>query len=836
MVKYPHLDGNESDFPDLGNVNVYEYDNQIDYSRFDYSQMRVQVCSVPWDMGEAHIGARTISGIGNVVFFGTEAKRDAWFDAIPDSHCYRFDTKYRNLHRTNGSQGEIRVPLPFDVACQYNYVAVSYEMVANANSPLQYENSTGKRKWFWFIREVESVAPNTTILHLMLDAWQTFIYGVTISNMILERGHAPMIATKTDSYLADPIGRCSNLLAEDVNFGEANITTKTASHVFNTGTMYACIVTAANAYTGSWGTKAAGTWQTPARFHFQPQGGTGSIAFAIPAANLTTFLNQVDVDAPQFAQCIQGVFFASADLLTLGTSFTFCGQTCQLVSADYHQINVHSIAKSDFGYPSKYADMAKLYTWPYAYIRLTDENGDGVDLHVEDTDGTVKIEQGMSVIYPWININAHVSSTGKAVRRQVSFTNATTRNMPIGGNWHELLMSWDVPVFGVFQDAKLNNDYGTHFDRAQNAFAASNDYANAIASATATQTNEVNSAGTARDNAYNDAANVIATGNLQVTLNNAQTTVGNTRANADSLEDQMLSAGLTASASVFTSNTTNNQIDYQYATGAIAAASSAVSGAISGGTTMAAGGPVGAAVGALAGGLTGGVSSVLSTAAGVNFASAQASESQNQMSRNNTASQTNSINMTSNAITKANADNTASNAYTTGSSAQSAGTIRSNANNSYSTDTTNAANTYNANSANASRNLATRNQENTNQVNQAALGAPVDFGTFSDGQTVATKPMGVFSNVITQNDYAIACAGDEFARYGYMLNRQWSFDGDWNVGKYFTYWKLSDFWVTGLSTPDMYMDMLRFFLYGGVTVWRSPEHIGNIDIYENMEV
>ena len=94
--------------------------------------------------------------------------------------------------------------------------------------------------------------------------------------------------------------------------------------------------------------------------------------------------------------------------------------------------------------------------------------------------------------------------------------------------------------------------------------------------------------------------------------------------------------------------------------------------------------------------------------------------------------------------------------------------------------------------------------------------------------------MALFANVVTQDDHAILTAGDEFLRYGYRLDRQWDFDGDWNVGRYFTYWKLSDFWVKGLSVSDLYMDKLRFFLFGGVTVWRRPEDIGSVTIYDNF--
>ena len=111
-------------FPHIDNVNVYKYDNELDYARFDYTQMRLQVCSVPWDMGEAHIGNRTISGIGNVVYFGSKEERDKWFDEIPDSECYRFETKFKELHKSL----LIDVPIPYDMCARHNYLRVIYRL------------------------------------------------------------------------------------------------------------------------------------------------------------------------------------------------------------------------------------------------------------------------------------------------------------------------------------------------------------------------------------------------------------------------------------------------------------------------------------------------------------------------------------------------------------------------------------------------------------------------------------------------------------------------------------------------------------------------------------
>ena len=108
------------------------------------------------------------------------------------------------------------------------------------------------------------------------------------------------------------------------------------------------------------------------------------------------------------------------------------------------------------------------------------------------------------------------------------------------------------------------------------------------------------------------------------------------------------------------------------------------------------------------------------------------------------------------------------------------------------------------------------------------------YGSFANGDGAANKPIALFAHIVTQSKSAISSAGDEMLRYGYHLDKQWDFDGDWNVGKYFTYWKLRDFWVSNLNVPDMYMDKLRFFLFGGVTVWRDPSDIGKRTVYDNF--
>lgn len=802
MPEFPHL--KDPRFPNVGNVDVYKYQNDFDYGRYDNAQMRIQICAVPWDMGEAHIGNRTISGIGNVVWFETEENRDAWFDAIPDTDCFRFETKYKQLHRDN----EIFVPVPFDVASLYNYLVVDYAPFAAQDDLIDYETPNGLRKWFWFIREVEFVAPNTTKLHLLNDAFQTFMYRMHFSGMILERGHAPLFATTTDKYLANPRENNVGLLAEDVNFGEApTVVTDTRSHVFNYDVL-ACIVTSANP-TSAWGSKDNGNWKTPALASYAVNGVPSYMVFAMGVSSLNGFLTTIDNDIPQFKQSVKGVFFAPSELLALGATFTFAGVTCRYVSTSNKVIDFVDIDKSLFGYPTQYADLAKLYTWPYACFSVTDENGNSDIVKIEDTAGSLDISAAMSLAYPAIQIQAHLLGNG-GPQSTLSFTNITAKSLRIGGRWYETLHSWDVPLFGIVQSGAKRYDYSTYYDREQQETALGNAYSSALASAD-----------TARDNAYASADTVTANAALQTTANSAMTAAGNTMASADTQTGQTLNTNTTNNAITYTNTSANNTIELKDATAAASQASNAISAAASAGASIASGNIAGA-ITSVASGI--GQAAVINATneAGVNYTAAQAAASNtnnrfNAIDTNVAAAETNQ-----HAITAANSRLAASNALTSGAAANNAATIKGNADRTRTTDR-----------ANAGRTRDTARSAITNGINQGAMDAPQEFGLVANTAQATTKPIALVCNAMTQSANAIAMAADEFLRYGYYYGRQWIFDGNWNVGRHFTYWKLKDIWVKGLNIPDMYVDKLRFFLFGGVTVWRRPEDIGQVTIYDN---
>ena len=807
MPNFNYLPNSKSGFPHINNVDTYKYDNDFDYGRFNYDQMSLTVCSVPWDMGEAHVGNRTISGIGNVVYFGSKEERDAWFKAIPDTECYRFTTKFKELHR----DGFIDVPIPYDMCAKHNYLVVHYEKFANEDSPVMYEGDDGLRDWFWFIREVEVLAANTTRLHIMDDAFQTWIYDVDITGMILERGHAPMFAMRTDEYLDNPIENNAYLLTEDVNFGEASIVKHIDALALNAGsTMYACIATTALP-TADWGTKAAGTWNTPAPSYVNQQGAPSVFVFAVTVGSLNTFLANVDAYVPQFKQTVQGVFFASSDLITTNGTFTFADTTCYYIRAGRTTLDLIDLDKDQFGYASDYADIAKLYTSPYAYISVTDENGREDIIRIEDTGGSLDVNAALSLAYPFVNIDAHLLGVGGSATKTIAFKNLDTHFFTASGRWFDTVRSWGVPVFAVVQESEVNYDYATHFDREQRVVDYQTAYNNAIASAAANKGNADDSAQALIDNAdtttTTNTAKVNRSNQSEWDDYNAQETYNNTIYR----EDNAVITG-TASSQI--------AANAQQATVGMAAGAANAAGNVVG--SIASLDPMGS------------VSSLASAAVGAVTTMASTSITNNALAANATITQVaNRVHATeANNLTSAKTTNHTGAA--TDLTDLDNDTIETIAATNAATLIGNAARTQGAENANAARTQAQAQSAIANDLAQAALSAPLQFGTFTGGDTATTKPIALFAHVITQSKSAIESAGDEFLRYGYALDKQWPFDGEWNVGRYFTYWKLRDFWVSNLNVPDLYMDKLRFFLFGGVTVWRNPDDIGRVSIYDNF--
>lgn len=532
--RFPHM--SDTNFPDVQNVDAFKYRNEFDYSKYNRTQMRITICSVPWDVGLIHVGNAQIGGLGNVVYFESPDARDEYLNSIENK--FTWETKYRAYH----DDGYIEVPLPYEKCVLFNYCYIEYDTL-----PVDW-GTGGKNKFFFFIRSCEYLAPNTSKIEILRDTWQTYIYDVNITNMMLERGHAPLSIIDADRYLANPIGNTGYLLAEDVNYGGAMRPKYASNIVLNSENMQAVIVTSGN-LSDAWGAKGSGAWVTPGDTKML-DGVSSYHAYAIDAENLSGFLTYVKNNLPQFPQTVQGVFFVSGEFLD------FVGQAIRIwqyslfeVEQQTKELDLLELTKSQFGYGAKYEDLAKLYTYPYAYLEVSDENGNKQQLRIEETSGNLSLTVTTNLAYPFMKINAHMGGIGEGAGA-VTFANADSHTFNFDGRWYDYLYEWDIPSFAVIQSNSDYYDFSTYYDREQRAFEIDTAYRNALDSADVSKTNADASANTTKTNA--DASANVSKTNADASANTAKTNAdasalsananalaanSNTKTNADAKAD-----------------------------------------------------------------------------------------------------------------------------------------------------------------------------------------------------------------------------------------------------------------------------------------------------------
>ena len=152
------------------------------------------------------------------------------------------------------------------------------------------------------------------------------------------------------------------------------------------------------------------------------------------------------------------------------------------------------------------------------------------------------------------------------------------------------------------------------------------------------------------------------------------------------------------------------------------------------------------------------------------------------------------------------------------------------------TETNNATYDRNASVTAAKADLVQKQLEVENQYKNARLHAPVKYsdysGTFSQD---ALKRRGVRFNIRTQSKSVIAQTGDAMLRFGYALHRVWDMKNGFHYGKHFTFWKAEDIWINdGNGVANTATNTIGQILMKGVTVWKNPDEIGMIGIYDNI--
>lgn len=805
--EFPHLD--DTRFPDLQTANVYKYRNELDYDRYEVST-KIKLLNVPW-----------CGDYDNAVYFETREERDKWFDSQKGA-VKEMPTMFRLY-----ADGDIKVELPIDECMEYNYVIIDY-----GKAPYQ-DKETKYSKMFYFISDMKQDSVNTTRLQLEVDYWTTCVYDMGITYVNLERGHAPMAETDADTYLGNPLENSEFLLTDDVSYGYLQRVTDTENVIFND-------------YTGNLEDMTLGfqtsasmekSWQIdgnpciPTAAFESSQAFSSVDPFVIDSlAQWEAFRDTVIEQCPQFFETVKGMFIVPKKLLTYSTSFEFCGFTCHFLASHGDKLQGGiKLEKEMFGYPGEYSDIAKLYTYPYAAIEVTDFKGSTMQIRVEDTAGSVEVRTMMCDMYPFLGIEAYLTGIGSGGRSELRFQNNFTHTMTIGGRYYDFSTKWNIPVFSV----QLTPQADWELD------------GKIAADATIANVNTQLTLDKANMDLSNQATKDMTANNQQV-----ERSVFNI---AKWLQQANGEFGKILAADLF-----KTDVDY----GTTTMTNTSIGSLVSAGVGVVEGfahGAAGAAIAtkqkdadkamnnAIAGDMVSGAANAINTGVNVVVSSLNYAA---LVTKNRAALEAYWGDMDS---SFGGATGSGYNYYTwknttdfdykrilAGQAAIAGGSYASYGN-STGTSITETVTGTNEIGIKLKQDVYDNTKEAQTETsartydakrNQTYLSNHPTFGQLTGTPDIISKPFGLSFNAVTQSKNAIRQAAEQFMRYGYTLNMQWKV-GSFNVMPRFSYWKCSSVYCDDSGVYEGGQAMVKSILERGITVWRNPDDIGRISIYEN---
>ena len=794
--KFPHLTGAPDAFGP--GREVYEQiPGEFDQSRWADDVAHVRLTSVPW-----------CGDYDNVVAFSSDEARDAWLDA---REGYAFDSAWRRP-----PEGSYKVEVPYTTALIYNYLVIDYPTPTSEKKPLPGTSPERFSRLCYFVTDARPSAGSTTELEIELDVWTTFMGRLDVSYLQLVQGHAPMTEVSPDAFLDDPLSNSTHLLVPDVGAGEARVPATAGTCVLDDETVTLVITTAQ--LEGSWGSKYGGTPAEPVSRMGAPASPEAWIV-----SDLEAFLTAVTSQHPSFLQTVLAVASVPSQLVTAGASATFCGQAVRLAVPRNATLDLINLSVSDFGYADEYKGIAKLYTSPYAHLEIADETGSVTVVRVEDTTGRLDVRASLSLAWPYLSVDTNVVGMGRASSSLAWEVLGDAAANTLAGRWYDTLSRHDVPLFAVRESSETSYDWSAHWTNEQRRTAAANANASSLASNA-----------TARTNAANSASNITANNAVNVAANNELAT----RAQSAAAEGAQLTTDKLSVDTQQDINASSAAYEADQAGLAVAASNNNAQ-ATAGAASTIISGVAEVAANALSGDIGGAVGAAVSTVG----AGAQQYVAWNAANASIAVSQSNSSTIYNTTIATALTKSNAARNYTTQASALTQNTNVANvgtqndaatsiAGNNASLINQNAANAKSTADSNANRTLSTALSAIANDTAQAALGDVITHGEQRPGSS-GVRPMMVQATVVTQAPGEIALAGDHMLRYGYACDFAWHVT-DWCPCERFCFWRASDVWMSGAgNVAERYQQQLKSILLRGVTVWKDPNDIGSVSVYDN---
>lgn len=845
-MDFPHLQ-NATVFPDTDTRVYGQYRNVFDYNVWTPNTV-IKLCRVNW-YDDYH----------DVVKFTDDDTRDAWFDKL-DGETVKLTT---NMYIARADADGIKLPVPYMTAQQYNYIVVdfSHDII---NTP--YQKTDVQTRYHFFITSVRAEAPNTTTCTLMRDVWTDYINSTTINGLLLSRGHAPLTETTPQELLKNPRANCRDFTLPDVDFGNAasNVRKSTPFNLQN-GTRYICLAATfssgqlqamsgmrgANiadsdpAYSNNDGTVNGFSWGA-GNIDTSNVTGAGTSYNTIDnltASNVTMYAlesSKISGDYfdtlftyyPHIMSQITAVFVATANMMRLGNVVNVNGVEWHTVSGTRTKISDIDLTINDFGYATEYAAITRLYLAPYAYLEVSDNIGNKTRVEIADC-GRLSVQTVTSLSYPILRQIAWLDGIGSDGDASIGITaiNGTniTGNVP-NADVLKTLISHDIPTYALQRRA---------ID-AHRADAYNREVAQARENAIVSYENGARSANTARDNTYRSSTAAVsntaranrrdtAVKNESNSVRTDNLTYSTTRQN-DDLNTATIKINLDVGQDITLQNKAFIEGSQTQALSSVASAIGTMAGAA---LVIGTGG---AASPLVAGSMAIGSAALQGYNTGVAITNNEelnrtannvANTKAKNANRANSEQTQHSITQATNVTTRTNTQADRNNEYATSAATDMTATSTATAN-------TNASASRNQNVDNAKR-VMMNTRSNTNAtwrdlLNHAAqpVGA---YGGDNFRQATGLDTMTV--KIVTEDNGAIAAAGDYMLRYGIASNKLYN-QPILTPCKHFTYWQAADIWTLCPLAQNEQLQTIRDIFSSGVTIWNRPEEVGGDFVHDNL--
>lgn len=845
-MDFPHLQ-NATAFPDT-DTHVYgQYRNVFDYNVWTPNTV-IKLCRVNW-YDDYH----------DVVKFTDDTARDAWFDKL-DGEIVKLTT---NMYIARADADGIKLPIPYMTAQQYNYIVVdfSHDII---NTP--YQKTDVQTRYHFFITSVRAEAPNTTTYTLMRDVWTDYINTVTINGLLLSRGHAPLMETTPQELLKNPRTNCRDFTLPDVDYGNAAVNVrKSTPYNLQNGTRYICLAATFSAEQLQTMSNARGTNITDSDATYSNNDGVVAGfswgAGNIYTANVTgagTSYNSVDnltasnvsiyaletskisgdyfdtlfAYYPHIMSQITAVFVATANMMRFSSSVNVNGVEWHTVSGAHTKISDINLTIDDFGYVNEYAKITRLYLAPYAHLEISDNLGNKSRVEIADC-GRLSAQTITSLSYPILRQVAWLDGIGSDGNTTISIDamNGTsiTADVP-NADVLKTLISHDIPTYALQRraiDAHRADAYNREVAQARENVIIS--YENGARSANTTRDNTYRSSAATvsntaranqRDTAVKNESNSVRTDNLTYSttrqnddLNTATIKINNDVGQDNTLQNKAFIEGSQTQALTSVASAIGTMAGAALVIGTGGAASPLVTGSVAIGSAALQGYNTGIAI---------------TNNADLNRTSNDVANTKAKNANRANSEQTqHSITQATNVTTRANTQADRNNEYATSAATDMTAT---------------SANTANAN-ASASRNQSVDNEKrvmintrsNVNAAWRDLLNhAAQPVGTYGgDNFRQATGLDTITVKIVTEDNGAIAAAGDYMLRYGIASNKLYN-KPSLTPCKHFTYWQTADIWTVCPLAQNEQLQTIRNIFSSGVTIWNRPEEVGGDFVHDNL--